>query len=132
MAYITKDEVKAKSIKLKELNKRFGISARFSGSNSSTLTLNITKGSIDFIKNHYLNALETHPANTIDDVSHLQVSPWHLTDRFSASALEYLKAAFDIMQEGWFDKSDITTDYFHTAWYNYICIGKWNKPYNLV
>ena len=29
----------------------------------------------------------------------------------------------------WFDKSDIMTDYFHTAYYIDINIGKWSKPY---
>ena len=29
----------------------------------------------------------------------------------------------------WFDKSDIMTDYFHTAYYIDINVGKWNKPY---
>jgi hypothetical protein len=29
----------------------------------------------------------------------------------------------------WFDKSDIMTDYFHTAYYYDISIGQWDKPY---
>ena len=32
----------------------------------------------------------------------------------------------------WFDKSDIMTDYFNTAYYLDINIGRWNKPYELV
>jgi len=28
-----------------------------------------------------------------------------------------------------FDVSDIMTDYFHTAYYYHLHIGKWNKPY---
>ena len=36
------------------------------------------------------------------------------------------------MSAGWFDKSDIQTDYFHTAYFIGINVGKWNKPYNFV
>ena len=32
----------------------------------------------------------------------------------------------------WFDKSDIMTDYFHTAYFLDINIGQWNKPYKLL
>ena len=28
----------------------------------------------------------------------------------------------------WYDKTDLMTDYFDTAWYNDIKIGEWNKP----
>ena len=32
------------------------------------------------------------------------------------------------MRNKWFDKSDSMIDYFHTAWYNDIKIGGWDKP----
>ena len=32
----------------------------------------------------------------------------------------------------WFDKSDSMIDYFHTAWYNDIKIGEWNKPVEIL
>jgi hypothetical protein len=31
--------------------------------------------------------------------------------------------------QNWFDKSDSMTDYFHTAYYLSLSIGKWNKSY---
>jgi hypothetical protein len=31
----------------------------------------------------------------------------------------------------WFDKSDAQVDYFHTAYYIDVNIGKWNKPYQV-
>lgn len=31
--------------------------------------------------------------------------------------------------QNWFDDSDSMTDYFHTAYYLHLSIGKWNKPY---
>ena len=34
--------------------------------------------------------------------------------------------------DAWFDKSDAMTDYFHTAYYFHLNIGRWDKPYQLV
>jgi hypothetical protein len=31
--------------------------------------------------------------------------------------------------DGWFNHSDIQTDYFHLAFYLSINVGQWNKPY---
>jgi hypothetical protein len=37
---------------------------------------------------------------------------------------------FEVMKsQNWYDESDITTDYFHTAYYLSLSIGKWDKPY---
>ena len=32
----------------------------------------------------------------------------------------------------WFDDSDSQTDYFHTAYYMSVGVGKWDKPYEAV
>jgi len=143
MAYISKEEVKVKNEKLKVLNKQYGVKARFSGSNSSTLLLKITQGRIDFIGNHiamlqvadslgliYYN-IESAIAG-LKNENYIQVNNYHLSKNFAGIALEYLQKAYAIMLEGHFDKSDVQTDYFHCAWYNSIHIGAWNKGYLLV
>jgi hypothetical protein len=107
MAYITKAEVQAKSVKLKAINKKYGVSARFSGSNSGELRLTVTKGSIKFEK-------------TYEQVNH-----YYLDSRADGSAKNYLKEVYALMKEGHFDDSD----YFHCSWYNSIHIGKWDAPY---
>jgi hypothetical protein len=111
MAYITKAEVQAKSVKLKAINKKYGVSARFSGSNSSELRLTVTKGSIKFEK------------------AYEQVNHYYLDNRAEGAAKNYLKEVYALMKEGHFDDSDSMTDYFHCAWYNSIHIGKWDAPY---
>ena len=40
----------------------------------------------------------------------------------------YLECVGDL----WFDKSDSMSDYFHTAYYLSIHVGKWDKPYEVV
>lgn len=46
----------------------------------------------------------------------------------------FLKKLIDLIKtEGeWFDKSDSMTDYFHTAFYMHVRIGKWNRPYQQI
>ena len=34
--------------------------------------------------------------------------------------------------EEWYDNSDIMTDYFDTAFYLMVEVGKWDKPYEMV
>lgn len=134
MAYITKAEVQAKQDKLKAINKKYGVSARFSGSNSSTLRLKITKGSIDFIGN-YLEVANSSRSKEINGVDFVQkertidVNVYWYKNHFSGVALDYLDEVYSLMCEGHYDDSDSMTDYFDCAWYNRISIGAWDAPY---
>lgn len=137
MAYITKAEVQAKTAALKAINKKYGMSATFSGSNSSTLTLTISKGNIDFFESmiqHHEN--KSHGRfdyyDEIKKSGYTQVNHFYLDSNFEGKALEYLQEVYALMLQGHWDDSDIQTDYFSCAWYNAILIGKWNKPYVLV
>ena len=125
MAYITKEEVKAKSVKLKELAKRYGIKLTVAGSNTSTIKVNIASGSIDFIGN-FQNLTGQKTDGSID------VNHYYISNFFDGVAEEFLTKVKAIMMEGHYDNSDVQTDYFDTAWYLSISVGKWNKPYVLV
>lgn len=137
MAYITKEEVKAKNEALKALNKKYGVKARFSGSNSSTLKLKVTAGVIDFISN-YVDSIRQQTSfdqknvNHLISTGHLPVNHYYIANHFSGVALEYLQEAYKIMLDGHWDESDSMTDYFSCSWYCSISIGAWDKPYKLV
>ena len=142
MAYITKAQVQAKTKALKVINTKYGVKASFSGSNSSTLTLTIHSGKIDFIASaiRMLDSYESsgllyNKAGHIEQLNkykHIQVNHYYMNRDFDGVALEYLKEVYALMNEGHWDESDIQTDYFHCSWYNSIHIGKWNKPYELI
>jgi len=142
MAYITKAEVQAKSIKLKEINKKYGVKASFSGSNSSELKLTISAGIIDFIQNYIDVAKRPEMRFGSVDIKgleedlmkskHIQVNHYYLDSRFEGKALMYLQEVYSLMCEGHYDDSDAQTDYFNCSWYNSIHIGRWNKPYELI
>ena len=140
MAFINKAEVKAKNEALKVLNKEYGVKARFSGSNSSQLTLKIMGGKLDFIGNAIeVKEKSNHPKNEamLDVLRNCHkngyygsVNHYYLNSLFSGLCLEYMQKAYAIMLDGHKDDSDIMTDYFNCSWYNHIQIGEWNKPFD--
>ena len=61
------------------------------------------------------------------------VNVYHIDKFFEGTAKKFLTKLLDAMKgDKWFDKSDSMIDYFHTAWYNDIKIGEWNKPVEIV
>lgn len=137
MAYITKDQVKAKNEALKAVNKKYSIKARFSGSNSSTLTLKITAGVIDFVSNHddcnkQSARYDADSMRRLHADQYMQVNHYYMNNSFCGVALEYLQEAYAIMLDGHYDDSDSMTDYFNCAWFCSIHIGAWDKPYRII
>lgn len=59
-----------------------------------------------------------------------QYKEW-LKTQDPGQALEFLKKAFAVLNNGNHDNSDISTDYFDVGWYVNVRIGEWNKPYIL-
>jgi len=59
----------------------------------------------------------------------LDINQYHL-DGYNPKYTPLFEKIVSIMKgEDWFDHSDSQTDYFHTAYYIGLNIGKWNKPY---
>lgn len=136
MAYINQ-ETKAKIVAaVKPILKKYGIKASFAVRNHSALVVTIKSGAIDFIGN-YAETNKVRPGfrqDVLDSVvkeNHLNVNQYWLDSNFNGKALECLEEIFKAIKTAgnWFDKSDIQTDYFHTAFYMDVSIGKWNQPY---
>lgn len=136
MAYVSK-ETKAKlQPKIKSVLKKYGVSGTVSAPGSkSTLNVNISKGSIDFIKN-YNEAVDNLYSNDGRD-SHiakhgtLDVNQYWYHQHFTGRALDFMTDLFCVMNEGNHNNSDIQTDYFDVGWYVNVHVGKWQKPYLL-
>lgn len=124
MAYITKEEVKSIRQALKE---EFGSTIKFSVTMSNHSSVNIkilSSTEVDF---------ETNP--DYDHWGHngeTWVNPY-----MDNRAKQVLDRIDDIAKTApsttggkeWYDNSDIMTDYFDVAYYIFIGIGKWDKPY---
>lgn len=139
MAYVSEQVINKARVALKALNKEYGVKATLSGKNSSSLTLKISEGSIDFIGNYCDAIIERkHYMNDADSVvqyvknnGSIQINQYYLDTQFSGKALEYLEKAKAIMHVDHWDESDIMTDYFHCAYYVSMNVGRWDKPYKL-
>lgn len=117
MAYVS-NEVKSKiAEELKPIFKKYNIKASISrGYNYSSLNVNLREGAINFGSN---------------DKS---VNVYHIDSNYTGVAQEFLNVVMDTIKKAgqWFDKSDAMTDYFHTAFYININVGKWDKQYKLI
>lgn len=135
MAYISQAEKQAIAPAVKNILKRFGVKGTLSIHQSSTIHLTLTSGGIDFIgsanrRNKERALARGETAYVVKDS--MDVNVYWIDDHFDGVAAEFLNQAVAALKgEGWFDHSDIQTDYFHKKHYVSISVGKWNKPYIL-
>ena len=133
MAYINQESKAKIATAMKPILKKYGVKGTLSVHNHSSISLNVKSGEIDFIKNFNDVVDESPCARRVEPAKNsLDVNPYWYQEHFSGDAKLFLKEAIDALKSAdWFDDSDIQTDYFHTAYYFGIKIGKWNKPYIL-
>lgn len=136
MAYVS-NELKAKlAPAIKAVLKKYGMNGTVSGANSSTLHVTLKSGKLDVIGNWY-DANKDSPQFTrygeYPKPEYLDVNTYWIDDHYTGTVRDFLNELVAAMKgDVWFDKSDIQSDYFHTAYYLDIDVGKWNKPYQLI
>lgn len=135
MAYINAEEVKAIREALKARFPKYKFSAR-KGSGSLSVDVTIKQGPVDFIEDYLKDATPGSNADYIRKSGNIQVNQYWYEDHFGAEAAEVIGEVIKIIKtapaRGWYDRSDIQTDYFDTAFYIHLNIGEWNKPYQVV
>lgn len=113
MAYFSQEMKQKIAPKMKALLKQYGMKGSLSVSNHTQVVLTLKSGPIDFSPNKGVNI-------------------YWIQEHYQGVAQEFLLKAKEVLRSAdWFDKSDASIDYFHTAYYIDIRIGKWNKPYEL-
>ena len=122
MAYMNQ-EMKATITKnLKPVLKKFGVKGSLSVRNHSTIVLTLKSGKIDFFADYG----DSEDARKFG----IDVNPYWFHEHFTGKSKQFLTEAFNALKSAnWYDNSDIQTDYFNTAYYFRINVGKWNKPY---
>lgn len=135
MSYISQDEKAKIAPVVKSLLKQYGLKGTLSIRNHSTICLTISSGSIDFFES--VNRMNKELAARRGDVyrevkDEIQVNPYYIDSHFDGVAAQALTKLLSALRgEGWYNNSDIQTDYFDVKHYCDINIGKWNKPYQL-
>ena len=136
MAYISTDEVKAVRVALKE---HFKNKIKFSvrREHYSSLNVSIISGEINFFDGS-LDHEDRHHPDAIGHVfdGHEQINEYYPENygkhkSLFSEIINIMKTAPGTIEGGreWYDKSDAMIDYFDTAYYTNLSIGKWNKPY---
>jgi hypothetical protein len=124
MAYMNQEKKKVIAAKLKPVLKKYGVKGSLSVRNHMSIVLNVKSGKIDFFTDY----------GDVEDAKKfgIQVNPFWFQDHFTGKSKEFLADAFDALKSaGYYNNSDAQIDYFDTAYYYDINIGKWNKPYAL-
>ena len=133
MAYISQTEKKALAPAIKSVLKKYGVKGSIGINHHSSLVVNLKSGILDFIgeantKNKETCERQGMPYHPITG-DHYQANSYYAMED-EGNVGEFMDELITAMKgDRWFDKTDISTDYFHTAYYLDINVGKWDKPY---
>lgn len=132
MAYMSQEKKATIQAAIKPILTKYNVKGSLSVRNHSTIVLTVKSGAINFIES--LNRVCADNRNFHPVVNgHVDVNPYWYHEHFDGDALQFLDEAFNALKSAdWYDKSDISTDYFCTAYYVDLNIGKWNKPYQVI
>jgi hypothetical protein len=139
MAYITQEMKRELAPGINNVLKKYGCKGSISTPNRTMLCVTISQGPIDFIgkankqgKEHSEWTGRTfHPIE-----GSYQENPYRYAENHDGQldqADEFLNELRDAMRGTlYYNNDDIMTDYFDSAYFMSINIGKWNKPYQLI
>lgn len=138
MAYVSQDLKSKLAPSIKAVLKKYRVKGTLAVRNHSTLVVNLKGGQIDFVENYlttdstsYRPTVKPDHAKYVREKQCLDVNPYWYHEHFSGKAKAFLTELFAAMKPAgvWYDRSDAQVDYFDTAYYVDVNIGKWNKPY---
>jgi hypothetical protein len=125
MARINAEEVKNIREALKAELPEFKFSVTKTG--NSGVTIVILSGCCDFVN----DCIDKEP-RLIEKlkVGGAVIDKNSLNSQWKGKTLEVLTKIVKIARsQGWYDNSDYLTDYFDTAYYIWLYVGSYNKPY---
>jgi hypothetical protein len=134
MAFMNQERKMKIAANLKPILRKYGVKGTLSVRNHSTISLTLKSGKIDFIGNmNHVCGNSSYQVKTgfrPNTSGYLDVNPYWFQDHYDGTAKAFLSEAFDALKSAdWYDETDAQIDYFNTAYYVNINIGKWNKSY---
>jgi len=136
MAYINAEEVKAIRNQLKKELPEYKFGVR-KGAGGHSVNVTFLKGP-KFAPHKVFDRYE-HVEKDVDlNEGYHQVNQYWVEENVGKKNAKVMNKVIEIIKTApfkagvgdlWFDESDSMTDYFHTAYYMSIGIGKWDKPY---
>ncbi len=138
MAYMNQERKAKIATAIKPILAKYGVKGSLSVRNHSSIVLTLKSGKIDFIENFIKTDAESNIGRKMEQTQidylrknqSMDVNPYWFQEHFSGKAKSFLAEAFKALKSAdWYDESDAMTDYFNTAYYVDLNVGKWNKPY---
>lgn len=122
MAYVSQSLKKQLAPAIKAVLKKYKMKGSIAVDNHSTLVVNLKSGAIDFQKDY--NGEGAH---------HYQINPYWFQNHYEGAAKSFLTELLAAMkpEDVWYDNTDAMIDYFDTAYYVDINIGRWNQQYEV-
>ena len=128
MAYMNQEKKAKIAAAIKPILAKYKLKGSLSVRNNMSIVLTIQAGAIDFIGNFNAHNADKNRFNPASDS--IQVNPYWYKEHFDGIAKEALSEIVPAMYSAdYFDNSDIQSDYFETAYYVDVNVGKWGKPY---
>jgi len=146
MAYINQEMKRELTPGIKNVLKKYGCKGSISTPNRTTLCVTISQGPIDFIgkANKEGKEYSEWTGRTFHPIEgSYQENPYRYSDPVGGPAAGDYSDKFQIVDlfldelrdamRGtlYYNNDDIMSDYFDSAYFMSINIGKWNKPYKL-
>ena len=141
MAYITQEMKKELAPAIKSVLKKFGVKGTISINHNTSLNVNIKEGDIDFIGIYNAEAKTQVERGNISwygrKITHgyYQENPYRVYEPYDRklTIVEKFINELQVAMRGtmYYNNDDIMTDYFDSAYFMGINIGKYNKPYKL-
>lgn len=136
MAYISQDTKKILAPAIKAVLAKYGMKGTIAIKHHSTLVVNIKSGKMDLVGEfhkylYHANERCNRPDNTRNYPAYFQLNQYYPKNHaISEKVTEFYVELFAAMKgDLWYDKSDIMTDYFNTAYYLDVNVGNYKKPY---
>ena len=134
MAYMNQERKAQLAPAIKAVFAKYGVKGSISVHNHSTLVVTIKSGVLDFIgeANRFNREYAERTGQRFHPVTgYYQANPYKREDEYADKTIGAFFKELTAAMRGdlWYDNSDIMTDYFDTAYYLHINIGKWDRPY---
>lgn len=137
MAWMNQAKKAVIAAAVKPILQKYGMKGSLSVRNGTAITLTLTSGPIDFVGDMLETRNWGYLVSSVDrdklrERYVLDINQYWYHEHYSGKTKKFIEELIPAMKAAnWYDRSDITTDYFDTAYYFNIHVGKWNKPYTV-
>lgn len=123
--------------KVKPILKKYKVKGSFRVSHHSTIVLTIKSGSLDFIGDMNTERRDLLNPRLVDkeklrEKYTLDINPYWYEEHYVGKSRKFFDELFPALYSAdYYDRSNIQTDYFDTAYYVDVNVGNWNQPYTI-